>query len=311
MREWVFCAATGVVFVIFAAPRGEVKISGLAQQGQTLTASNTLTDADGLGTISYQWFANNEFIDTGTTLMLTQQTVGKTITVLARYLDGWQTEETVKSQATSAVANINDQPTGELFINGVLAQGKTLAVTNNLADADGLGEISYQWFANGQLLASGASYTLTQAEVGKTVSVTAHYVDGWQTAETVSKTTTATVANVNDIPTGMVVINGVVKQGEMLTASNTLADADGLGAISYLWLANGQLVGMGGSYFLTQAEVGKTIQLFANYTDGWQTQEVVGSLPSVSVTNDNADMGRLTVTRKRTAWGKRFSLDAV
>ena len=32
-----------------------MSISGTATQGQVLTASNTLADADGLGTISYQW----------------------------------------------------------------------------------------------------------------------------------------------------------------------------------------------------------------------------------------------------------------
>ena len=40
------------------------------------------------------------------------------------------------------------------------------------------------------------------------------------------------VANVNDAPTGSVTISGTATQGETLTASNTLADADGLGTIT-------------------------------------------------------------------------------
>ena len=36
-------------------PTGSVTISGTARQGETLTASNTLADADGLGTITYTW----------------------------------------------------------------------------------------------------------------------------------------------------------------------------------------------------------------------------------------------------------------
>jgi DNA-binding beta-propeller fold protein YncE len=36
-------------------PTGAVTITGTATQGQTLTADNNLTDADGLGTITYQW----------------------------------------------------------------------------------------------------------------------------------------------------------------------------------------------------------------------------------------------------------------
>ena len=53
-----------------------------------------------------------------------------------------------------------------------------------------------------------------------------------------------------------------------LTAANTLADADGLGAITYTWKADSSTVGTGGTYTLTQAEVGKTITVEASYTDG-------------------------------------------
>ena len=38
-----------------AAPTGSVMITGTAEVGQTLSAGNTLADADGLGAITYQW----------------------------------------------------------------------------------------------------------------------------------------------------------------------------------------------------------------------------------------------------------------
>jgi Ca2+-binding RTX toxin-like protein len=59
-------------------PTGSVTISGTATQGQVLTASNNLTDADGLGTISYQWLADGTNISgaTSTTFTLTQAQVG-------------------------------------------------------------------------------------------------------------------------------------------------------------------------------------------------------------------------------------------
>ena len=47
-------------------------------------------------------------------------------------------------------------------------------------------------------------------------------------------------------------------QGDTLTAGNTLADADGLGTITYTWKADGVVVGSGATYVLTEAEVGKT-----------------------------------------------------
>ena len=67
------------------------------------------------------------------------------------------------------------------------------------------------------------------------------------------------MANVNDAPTGNVTIAGTPTQGQTLTAANTLADADGLGAISYQWQADGvDIAGAtGSSLLLGQAEVGK------------------------------------------------------
>ena len=45
---------------------------------------------------------------------------------------------------------------------------------------------------------------------------------------------TVTVTNVNDAPTGAVTITGTATEGQVLTADlSTLADPDGLGAITY------------------------------------------------------------------------------
>ncbi len=89
---------------------GNVLISGTATQGQTLTASNTLADSDGLGTIAYRWYANGNQISgaSGTTLVLGEAQVGKTITVAASFTDGHGNAELKTSNATTSVANIND-----------------------------------------------------------------------------------------------------------------------------------------------------------------------------------------------------------
>jgi len=52
-----------------------------------------------------------------------------------------------------------------------------------------------------------------------------------------------------------------LQQGDVLTAANTLADADGLGAITYTWKAGTTTVGTGTSYTLAQADVGKAISV--------------------------------------------------
>lgn len=104
-------------------PTGDVLITGVAKQGQTLVASNTLSDTDGLGVIAYQWMAGGVAIAgaTASTYVLGANEVGKVITVNASYTDGLGTYESVASGATSAV----------LALTGVTLNGTAKADTLN------------------------------------------------------------------------------------------------------------------------------------------------------------------------------------
>lgn len=88
-------------------PIGLVTISGIAKQGQTLHANNTLTDADGPNTlnINYQWQANGLDITgaNGADYILTQSEVGKTVSVLAKYVDQNGNIESKSSVSTNTV----------------------------------------------------------------------------------------------------------------------------------------------------------------------------------------------------------------
>ena len=86
---------------------GSVTISGSLIQGQVLTASNSLADADGLGTVAYQWFRGGTKIvgATQSTYTLTNVDIGSTLSVVASYIDGGGTQESVTSSATSAIAS--------------------------------------------------------------------------------------------------------------------------------------------------------------------------------------------------------------
>ena len=284
--ESVLSAASAAVTNTNDPVSGAVSITGTATQGQVLTAdASGLSDPDGLGALSYQWKADDTNIAgaTSSTYTLTQAEVGKTITVEVSYTDGQGTPETVTSVATAVVANENDNPTGAVTISGTATQGETLTAGNTLADADGLGALSYQWKADDTNIAGATSstYTLTQAEVGKTITVEVSYTDGQGTPETVTSVATAAVANENDNPTGAVTISGTATQGETLTAGNTLADADGLGALSYQWKADDTNIAgaTSSTYTLTQAEVGKTITVEVSYTDGRGHGESVPARP--------------------------------
>ena len=314
--ESVTSMATNAVTGTNDMPTGSVTISGTVSEGETLTAQNTLADNDGLGALSYQWqrsdgsggFANIGGA-TQSTYTLDDADVGRTVQVAVSYTDGQGTDESVTSMATNAVTGTNDMPTGSVTISGTVSEGETLTAQNTLADNDGLGALSYQWqrsdgsggFANiGG--ATQSTYTLDDADVGRTVQVAVSYTDGQGTDESVTSMATNAVTGTNDMPTGSVTISGTVSEGETLTAQNTLADNDGLGALSYQWQrsdGSGGFANIGGAtqstYTLDDADVGRTVQVAVSYTDGQGTDESVTSMATNAVTGTN-DMPTGSVT---------------
>ncbi|MES9852610.1 MAG: cadherin domain-containing protein [Candidatus Thiodiazotropha sp. L084R] len=188
-----------------SAPGGTLTVNGSAIEDQVLTVVNNLTDGDGLGTMSYQWNRDGLPISgaTATTYTLGDDDVGHALSVTASYTDGGGTSESVTSNATTAVANLNDNPTGVVTISGQAAQGQTLtADASSLADSDGLGVFSYHWQSGGtQLTESSGTYTLTANDVGNRISVSVSYRDGQGTLEQMTSDLTAVVTGVaSDVP---------------------------------------------------------------------------------------------------------------
>ncbi|MDD5273623.1 MAG: hypothetical protein PHU14_13000 [Methylovulum sp.] len=98
----------------------------------------------------------------------------------------------------------------------------------------------------------------------------------------------------NHAPTGSVTITGTDTRGHTLTASNTLADADGLGAITYTWKYGVSVLGTGNSYLLKASDVGHALTVTASYTDQGGTAEsktsaATGVVGVVKIGTANAD----------------------
>ena len=296
---------------------GSVIINGTETEDQVLTA--TLNDADGLPDgvdIRYQWQRNTgadsafENIENATseTYTLGDGDVGREVRVQASYTDGNSTPESLTSDATNAVTNINDAPSGSVTIDGTATEDETLtANTGTLDDADGLGAFSYQWqrgdgsggYTNIQD-ASGETYTLGDEDVGREVQVMVSYTDDGGMDESLTSAATALVENVNDEPTGSVSIEGMVEEDETLTANTTaLQDADGLptvaDAFTYQWQRN---TGTNGgfenienatseTYILGDADVGRELQVMVNYTDDGGMDESLTSAATAVVENVN------------------------
>ena len=182
---------------------------------------------------------------------------------------------------------INSSPTGTIVITGTAAEDQVLKAVSTLADVDGLGALSYQWEADGTDI-TGATYntlTLGPSEVGKEITVSVSYTDGFGTLESVISAATLAVSKVNSTPTGAVTITGTATEDQVLTAVSSLTDEDGLGTLSYQWKAGGISISNATSSTLTlgQSEVGKEITVSVSYTDGFGTPESIISIPTQTI----------------------------
>jgi VCBS repeat-containing protein len=88
---------------------------------------------------------------------------------------------------------------------------------------------------------------------------------------------TFSVANVNNPPTGSVTISpAALLDGEYAKVTNSIVDLDGLGAIRYQWLLNGQNVaGATSPDFFLAGVAGSLLSVRASYTDGGGVAESV------------------------------------
>ena len=185
---------------------GSPTITGAAQVGETLTASTPgIADVDGLtnATFSYQWLADDTDIAgaTGSSYTLTDSDEGKSIKVRVFFTDDAGNEETLTSTATDAVEAApapNSPATGSPTITGAAQVGETLtASTSGIEDDNGLDSATFsiQWLADdtGIAGATGSSYTLTDSDEGKIVSVKVSFTDDAGHAETLTSAATAAV----------------------------------------------------------------------------------------------------------------------
>jgi hypothetical protein len=207
------------------------------------------------------------------------------------------------------VTNADDAPTGGVTVAGTAEQGAVLTASNDIADPDGPDPltIAYQWQrqdANGTWVnidgATGATYTLTQDDVGHEVRAVASYTDAGGTPTSLNSNETAAVAN--DDPAGSVAVAGTATQGEVLTASNDISDIDGPDplTIAYQWqreVSPGNWVNIDGAtaanYTLTQDDVGHAVRAVGSYTDanGEGGQVVSNETAAVANINDTPVAG--------------------
>lgn len=102
-----------------SAVTGAISITGSPNVGSTLTVVQSLADANGLGTFSYQWLRAGQPIPNATeaNYVITSEDMGQTLTVTVSYVDGDGFNESVTSEAFAiAQPQPAAQPANILFI---------------------------------------------------------------------------------------------------------------------------------------------------------------------------------------------------
>jgi hypothetical protein len=186
------------------------------------------------------------------------------------------------------VDNVNDAPTttpvtlaamaedsgprlitqAELLSQASDADGDTL-VASNLSIVSGGGSLIDN--LNGTWSYTPAANDDSSVTFGYRIS------DG---AETISTSASLDLTPVNDSPSGLPIISGSASESQTLTVlTNGISDAEGLGAFSYQWRANGVDISGANATTLTLKStlVGKTITVVVTYQDGSGAQEIVSS----------------------------------
>ena len=320
-EETLTSAATAAVEAKPNTPAtGAPAISGTAQVGETLTADTSgIADEDGLdnAVFSYQWLADGSETQDATNATYTPvvDDMGKAMSVTVTFTDDAGNEEELTSAATDAVepeteeAQANTPATGAPTIGGTAQVGETLtADTSGIADDDGLTNVSfaYQWLTDGADIsgATDGTYTLTDTDEGKAISVRGTFTDDAGNEESLTSAATAAVeAKANNPATGLPAITGTAQVGVKLTADlSGIVDLDGVtnAVPAYQWQADGaDIPGETlNCYTPDDADEGKTISVRVTFTDDAGHEETLTSAATdaLEARPNRPATGALTIT---------------
>jgi len=207
-------------------PTGSARLIGSSVEDSALVVDTSgIADEDGIGGFDITWQRSSsksswEAYPTGDkneVLRLTQSQVGYSYRAVVSYVDSHGTREVLYTSPSETIDNLDDPVQGEVIIVGEPKEGITLrALSNSLSDEDGIASISISWETSkdgrnwmGLNSLSGPVLNLNQSLVGSQVRARVAVVDNFGIETNLYSQATRTVENVNNKPSGRIVIRRV------------------------------------------------------------------------------------------------------
>ena len=296
--------------------------AGNVLEDEPLIADLTsIIDKDGIGEVNVVWKISNDGVTyrnipgaSNQSFTPRQEHVGKTLRVVLTYLDGQGNLETLISEPTTPVVNVNDKPTGVVRLTGESAEDSALILdVSDVYDEDGMGPFNFTWQRTSPNT-GWENYTeddtevlnLRQEHVSYTYRVRVEYIDGFDNREVIYSNESEAVRNVDDPVLGDVVILGDEKEGEVLEArTESLTDDDGIASIDVAWERSRDgrnwvsLTGENTKKLnLDQTVVGSQVRVKATLVDRFGVETVLHSQPTRIIENvNNVPIGNVLIRR--------------
>lgn len=224
--EIMISPASKPVLNVNDRPVGMPELQGDAKENSTLYVDTSrITDEDGMGQMALIWQRSSQrtnwenvpdqFNDM---LQLAQTDVGFSYRAVVSYIDGFGTRETLVTDPSETVANIDNPLQGEVVVRGRIVEGAELTLnTSTLSDFDGIASMTSVWehSTDGRTWEAVAgsesqrSLELSQSLVGDRIRARVNVVDNFGVETVVYSQATETVRNVNNKPAGRVMIRRV------------------------------------------------------------------------------------------------------
>ncbi|MFT4124059.1 MAG: DUF3500 domain-containing protein [Microbacteriaceae bacterium] len=273
------------------------KISGTVAVGKTVTAK--VGSWSGSPKFSYRWYANGTRIKGATSKKLTIQAaqLGKHLTVKVTAKRSGYTTVVKKSAKTTRVKH-GTLTAHAVSISGTAAVGSTLsAVVGRWSPSP---KFYYRWYADGVRIAgaNAQTYTVTSAELGKTIRVKVIAKRSGYTRATKWSTSTAAVvtgssASDSGASTGTTALSaGTVtiawtppaSSDETGTLSAITAGWDTDATLSFLWSTGATTT----TISVPNADADYTLTVTASLS-GYTSASATASLSTTTVTFDDTD----------------------